>query len=63
MHIVICLAGFDDTDPLLDDRQENMLTTVRLPLDDIGREAAWLLISRSRAKPCEARTSCWSQAF
>jgi LacI family repressor for deo operon, udp, cdd, tsx, nupC, and nupG len=40
----ISLIGFDDTDPLLNERRENILTTVELPLDDIGREAARLLM-------------------
>lgn len=40
----VSLIGFDDTDPLLNEHRENILTTVQLPLDDIGREAARLLM-------------------
>jgi DNA-binding LacI/PurR family transcriptional regulator len=40
----ISLIGFDDTNVLLDARRENTLTTVQLPLDDIGREGARLLM-------------------
>ena len=42
----ISLVGFDDTDPLPNARGENILTTVALPLEEIGREAARLLIAR-----------------
>lgn len=42
----ISLVGFDDTDPLLNTCGENMLTTVALPLEDIGQEATRLLIAR-----------------
>jgi LacI family transcriptional regulator len=38
------LLGFDDTDPVFDARHENILSTVRLPLVDIGREGTRLLI-------------------
>lgn len=40
----VSLVGFDDTDELLDENRRNMLTTVRVPLEEIGREAAGLLI-------------------
>ncbi len=40
----ISLIGFDDTDPLLDGTGHNILTTIHLPLEDVGRQAAQLLI-------------------
>lgn len=40
----ISLVGCDDTDPIRDARGQNLLTTVRLPLHDLGQEAARLLI-------------------
>lgn len=42
----ISLIGFDDTDPLLDEDGNNMLTTIHLPLAEIGREAAQFLLRR-----------------
>ncbi len=39
------LVGFDDTEPLPDDMGRNMLTTVHLPLEEIGAAAAQLLIA------------------
>ena len=38
------VIGYDDTDPLLDARNENILTTVQLPLREVGCEAARLVI-------------------
>jgi len=38
------VIGFDDTDQLLNARNENILTTVQLPLHEVGREAARLVI-------------------
>jgi DNA-binding LacI/PurR family transcriptional regulator len=38
------LIGFDDTDPLLDAQGCNRLTSVRVPLVEIGRQAAHRLI-------------------
>lgn len=38
------IIGFDDTDPLLNFEGKNILTSVRLPLTDIGRESARLAI-------------------
>ena len=38
------LVGFDDTDALLHAHGQNMLTTIHLPLEEIGREAARLMI-------------------
>ena len=40
------LIGYDDTDPLLNADGENLLTTVRLPLRDMGRAAARLAMQR-----------------
>jgi LacI family transcriptional regulator len=34
------LIGFDDTDPMPDDHGHNMLTSVRLPLVEVGRKVA-----------------------
>jgi LacI family transcriptional regulator len=42
----ISLMGYDDTEILLDDHSNNILTTVRLPLREIGGEAAKFLIKR-----------------
>lgn len=41
----ISVIGFDDTNPMLNDLGQNILTTVRLPLREIGRTAAKELIS------------------
>ena len=38
------LVGFDDTNPMFNARGQNILTTVRLPLRQVGRRAARLLI-------------------
>jgi DNA-binding LacI/PurR family transcriptional regulator len=38
------LTGFDDTDPLPDDAGNNILTTVHLPLEEIGRSGARLIV-------------------
>jgi DNA-binding LacI/PurR family transcriptional regulator len=40
----ISLIGFDDTDPLHDENGRNILTSVRLPLEAVGRQAADHLI-------------------
>ena len=40
----ISVVGFDDTEPLTNDRGVNILTTVRLPLRDVGHTAAGQLI-------------------
>jgi DNA-binding LacI/PurR family transcriptional regulator len=41
----ISLVAFDDTDPLLDAEGRNMLTTVRVPLAEIGADAARRLVA------------------
>ncbi len=38
------LVGFDDTEAVTDEFGENILTTVRLPLLEIGREGTKLLV-------------------
>jgi DNA-binding LacI/PurR family transcriptional regulator len=38
------IVGFDDVDPMYDDFGHNQLTSVRLPLVEIGRRAARLMI-------------------
>lgn len=42
----ISLIGFDDTDPLVITGKRNILTTIHMPLKQIGRTAAKLLINR-----------------
>ncbi len=42
----ISIVGYDDTDPLPDRRGRNLLTTVRLPLAEVGRQAAQLILRR-----------------
>jgi LacI family transcriptional regulator/LacI family repressor for deo operon, udp, cdd, tsx, nupC, and nupG len=44
------IVGFDDTDPMLDTAGNNVLTTVRLPLDALGRTAMTLLIDQVLGK-------------
>lgn len=40
------LIGFDDTDPMLDEHGQNLLTSVRLPLAAVGEEAVKIAIGR-----------------
>lgn len=42
----ISLAGFDDTEALFDSSGHNILTTIRVPLLEMGNEAARMLIRR-----------------
>ncbi|OPZ87676.1 MAG: Catabolite control protein A [bacterium ADurb.Bin429] len=42
----ISIIGFDDTTPMPGPAGENLLTTVRVPLRDIGAEAARLIVRR-----------------
>ena len=42
----ISIIGFDDTDSMLDDAGRNLLTSVRLPLHEVGCRAAQLMIRR-----------------
>jgi LacI family transcriptional regulator len=43
----ISLIGFDDTDPLPGPDGRNLLTSVRVPLREIGEEAARLIVARA----------------
>ncbi|HEY3416123.1 MAG TPA: substrate-binding domain-containing protein, partial [Armatimonadota bacterium] len=38
------VVGFDDAFPIYDTQQQNILTTVRIPLEEVGREAARLIL-------------------
>ena len=40
----LSVVSFDDTDPIYDDQRRNILTTVHMPLAEIGRQGASLLI-------------------
>lgn len=42
----ISLISYDDTDTIMDGTGENLLTTVRLPLYEVGREGTKFLIQR-----------------
>lgn len=46
----ISIIGFDDTDPLWDENGENMLSTIHVPLEEIGRQAAHLVVDRITGK-------------
>lgn len=52
----ISIVGFDDTDPLLDNTGSNILTTVRMPLEEIGREAGKLILRRLSGDADEGET-------
>lgn len=47
----LSLVGFDDTHHLPDEDGTNLLTTVRLPLAEVGREAGELLLRLVHAPP------------
>jgi DNA-binding LacI/PurR family transcriptional regulator len=49
----ISIVGFDDTDPMRDDHGANQLTTVRCPLETLGREAGRLMVARITGDSCE----------
>lgn len=49
----ISIVGFDDTDPMQDPHGRNLLTSVNLPLVEIGRQAALLLLQRIRGEVTE----------
>jgi len=51
----ISLVGFDDTDPVLDEHGQNMLTTVRLPLREFGETAAKQMIDFVNGAPAPAQ--------
>jgi len=42
----ISIIGFDDVDPYVDEQGRNLLTTVRLPLEQVGQQAARLLVQQ-----------------
>ena len=46
----ISLVGFDDTDGLVDDHGQNLLTTIRVPLAAVGQQAAQLAIRQVSAR-------------
>jgi len=47
------LVGFDDSDPIPDANGANMLTTVRLPLQEVGRQATDLLLRQLHGETTE----------
>lgn len=51
----ISIIGYDDTDPMSDDLEHRVLTSVHLPLIELGRAAARLVIRQvtTRATACE----------
>lgn len=51
----LSLVGFDDTDEVWDIDGNNILTTVRLPLEEIGRQGAELAIRRIMREETEDR--------
>ncbi|MCX7936005.1 MAG: substrate-binding domain-containing protein, partial [Planctomycetota bacterium] len=50
------LVGFDDTDPMLDASGRNLLSSIRMPLVEVGREAGRLLRQRIEGEIQEDRT-------
>jgi LacI family transcriptional regulator len=42
----VSVAGFDDLSPLLNAQGKNILTSVRVPLTEVGRQAARMVIAR-----------------
>lgn len=50
------LIGFDDTDPLPDEYGRNILTTVAVPLEELGRTAARMLIQQIAQRTEELET-------
>lgn len=42
----ISIVGFDDTDPMQDQEGRNLLTSVRLPLQEVGRRAGQIVLRR-----------------
>lgn len=43
----VSVVGFDDTDPVLDNHGRNLLTSVQVPLVDLGRAAAEMIIQHT----------------
>lgn len=52
----LSLVGHDDTGRIADGQGHNMLTTVRMPLAELGREAACLLIRQAKEHCAEPVT-------
>ncbi|HEY3377188.1 MAG TPA: LacI family DNA-binding transcriptional regulator [Armatimonadota bacterium] len=52
----VSLIGFDDTDPILDADGKNLLTTVRMPLYEMGRQAALLILRQLQGDTADAET-------
>lgn len=46
----ISLIGCDDVDPLLDADRNNILTTITMPLREIGQQAARMMLARLRGE-------------
>ncbi len=44
----LSIIGYDDTDPFPDEAHHNLLTSVQLPLEELGREAVRLAIRLAR---------------
>ncbi|HEY3332491.1 MAG TPA: LacI family DNA-binding transcriptional regulator [Capsulimonadaceae bacterium] len=53
----ISIVGYDDSDELLNAERVNILTTVRLPLEDVGREAVRLALDRIKGSVKNDRTT------
>lgn len=51
----ISLISYDDTDPIIGHDGENILTTVHLPLIEVGEEATRMLIRRVRGEETAER--------
>ncbi len=51
----VSIVGFDDVDPRFDDRGANILTSVRLPLVEMGRTAAELAMDHVTGRLTEKR--------
>jgi LacI family transcriptional regulator len=49
----ISIVGMDDTDPAQNERGENILTTVQMPLREIGRQATELMLHKVLEKESE----------
>lgn len=51
----VSLVGYDDTDQILNAARESILTTVRLPLYEVGYQGAKQLLRRTRGEETEDR--------
>jgi LacI family transcriptional regulator len=52
----ISLIGFDDTEFIADAQGNNMLTTVRVPLEEIGRQAVHILLAHVEGRTTQEET-------